>query len=82
MLRTRPAGGARREGGWGQGKTNLVLLSPSPFVLVGPSGNFRNPELVRLGAGGESSELSPSMQLTQLGCLPQFHCQRILVWPR
>lgn len=45
---------------------------------MGPSGNFRNPELVHLGAGGESSELSPSMQLTQLGCLPQFRCKRIL----
>lgn len=61
----------------GDRKTNLVLLLPFPFVSACPSGNFRYCGLVHLGAGGGGSEPSPSMQLTQLGCLPPFHCKQI-----
>ena len=43
------APGGKGARGWGQGKTNLVSLVPFPFVLVGSSRNFRNPELVHLG---------------------------------
>lgn len=60
----------------GDRKTNLVLLLPFPFVSACPSGNFRYCGLVHLGAGGGGSEPSPSMQLTQLGCLPPFHCSK------
>ena len=80
MLRTWPTGGTRAGRGWGgggSGKRKLVLLLPFPFVLVYPSGISRNPRLVHLGSGGGSWELSPSVQLTQLGCLPQFHGKRI-----